>query len=98
MIILGCEQVCLFWFVFWVFFKTLCAISQVQWKYQTANGFEAYEPEINALIEEAYMKKKPSILLDLEEGRMQIDFRLEKEVSTNGTVDIRRVDMGQGRA
>ncbi|XP_022091672.1 poly [ADP-ribose] polymerase 14-like [Acanthaster planci] len=66
---------------------------QVQWKYSTPHGVEAYDPEVNTLIEDAYNSKRPSVTLNLEEGKVTIHFKDMQEVSRAGTLNVHRIDL-----
>ncbi|XP_038046790.1 protein mono-ADP-ribosyltransferase PARP14-like [Patiria miniata] len=68
---------------------------EVQWKYSTPTGVEDYEAEINVIIEDAYQRKQPSVFLDLEEGRVTIDFSKMQELSRAGALSVNRVDLQQ---
>ncbi|XP_022096567.1 poly [ADP-ribose] polymerase 14-like [Acanthaster planci] len=68
---------------------------EVQWKYITSTGAEDYDAEVNAIIEDAYQKKRPLVTLDLEEGRVTVDFKKMKELSRAGSLSINRIDLQQ---
>ena len=58
---------------------------------------EDYDEEVNALLEEAYQKKKPNLTLDLEEGRAVIDFQQMQERSNGIVANVHRVDLKSGK-
>ncbi|XP_038045720.1 protein mono-ADP-ribosyltransferase PARP14-like [Patiria miniata] len=68
---------------------------EVLWQYNTPTGVEDYEADINAIIEDAYQRKQPSVVLDLEDGWFTIDFRKMEEQSTAGAFSVNRVDLQQ---
>ncbi|XP_071793818.1 uncharacterized protein [Asterias amurensis] len=66
---------------------------EVKWKYSTPSGMEDYDEEVNALLEEAYQKKKPNLTLDLEEGKAVIDFQQMQETCNRSVYNVHRVDL-----
>ncbi|XP_022091731.1 poly [ADP-ribose] polymerase 14-like isoform X2 [Acanthaster planci] len=68
---------------------------EVQWKYSTPQGEEAYDPELNAIIEKAYKNKQPSVALDLEDGKVTINFQNMEESSRAGTLQVRRTNLSK---
>ncbi|XP_071793811.1 protein mono-ADP-ribosyltransferase PARP14-like isoform X2 [Asterias amurensis] len=66
---------------------------EVKWKYSTSSGMEDYDEEVNALLEDAYQKKKPTVTLDLEEGKAIIDFQQMQETSNGSIINVHRVDL-----
>ncbi|XP_038071270.1 protein mono-ADP-ribosyltransferase PARP14-like isoform X2 [Patiria miniata] len=66
---------------------------EVQWKYSTQHGMEAYDPEVNAIIEEAHKNNRPSVILNLEDGNVTINFQAMEEISPSGNLVVQRIDM-----
>ncbi|XP_071793814.1 uncharacterized protein [Asterias amurensis] len=67
---------------------------EVIWKYSTPLGMVSYDEEVNAILEEAYQKKKTTVALDLQGGKAVIDFQQMQEI-LNGSVvkHIHRVNL-----
>ncbi|XP_038046788.1 protein mono-ADP-ribosyltransferase PARP14-like [Patiria miniata] len=66
---------------------------RVQWKYSTLTGVGVYDAKSNAVIEDAYQRKEPSVAMDLKEVRVTIDFNKMQELSEDGPVSLNRVDL-----
>ena len=58
---------------------------------------EDYDKEVNALLEDAYQKKKLNLTLDLEEGRAVIDFQQMQERYNRRVINVHRVDLKSGK-
>ncbi|XP_071793808.1 protein mono-ADP-ribosyltransferase PARP14-like isoform X2 [Asterias amurensis] len=66
---------------------------EVKWKYSTPSGMEDYDEDLNALLEEAYQKKKPTVTLDMEDGRAVIDFQQMQGRCKRSVINVHRVDL-----
>ncbi|XP_038071240.1 protein mono-ADP-ribosyltransferase PARP14-like [Patiria miniata] len=73
--------------------RSVHLFKEVQWKYGTPRGLEAYDPEVNVIIEDAYNKKRPSVSLNLEDGQVTINFQTMQETSLAGNMYVHRVDL-----
>ncbi|XP_071793819.1 uncharacterized protein [Asterias amurensis] len=66
---------------------------EVKWKYSTSSGMDYYDEEVNALIEDAFQKKKPTVTFDMEDGRAVIDFQQMQETCNRSVINVHRVDL-----
>ncbi|XP_072049066.1 protein mono-ADP-ribosyltransferase PARP14-like [Amphiura filiformis] len=57
---------------------------KIQWRFQDEWGqFHAYDADVNHVIETAYQRKKSCVELDLEGGKVRIDFTSMEETSVS---------------
>lgn len=56
-----------------------------------------YDEGLNALIEDAYQKKNPTITFDMEDGRAVIDFQQMQGRCKRSVLNVHRVDLKSGK-
>ena len=73
---------------------------EVQWRYKDSTGvFTDYGDEINPIIERAHRNRDTHVDLELEEGKIRIDFFAmeERHPGGRGKIEVHRADLKKGK-